>query len=569
MIVLIIIGLLSIQFIITAPLYKLLRNYHSARKSGLRIIVSPITPYSLQWQLLASLCGSYLQRYRWFRAIDWTCCWQDKDKLHQELGLCFIIVAPGHNVLCTSSPLTIEHLLKEWREFVKPDNVNEILGTFGQNVDTSNGDDWIRHRKLTAPCFSERASATVWSEAIEQSKIMIERWHSSPKGRLNSMIKDTSTLALNVISSVAFENTEVNKPTFGHTLTLRDALVTVMSTSISPAVEGFIPFFKLPILELFLPRNVRKLLRAMHEFRQYMDETVGRERKRMISGETKVAPLISTLIGANDQAKTDSGLSKAGLSDTELRGNIFIFTVGGLESTSITLSYAIALLAVHPDIQDWVMEELDEVLDDGANSNMEYARVFPRLKRVMAVMYETLRLYGPSPPLPRSSSRANSQPTIPVTSTGTKGDARSIILPANTQLMLNAWASQTSSANFSDPLTWNPKRWIQPHHPDTTRTSLSKVLAAEELKHPTSGSGFLAWGTGPRICPGMKFSQVEFCGVLSNTLKSVRVESVCGDDENAETTRQKIVFVLEDSCADPLLLHVRQPEKLELRISKR
>ncbi|KAI5374498.1 hypothetical protein J4E82_006732 [Alternaria postmessia] len=446
-----------------------------------------------------------------------------------------LLARQWHNVLCTSDPKTIEHVLKKWREFVKPDNVNEILGTFGQNVDTSNGDDWIRHRKLTAPCFNERASATVWSESMRQSKIMIEQWLSSSDGKWKSMIKDTSTLALNVISSVAFENTEVNKPTPGHALSLRDTLVTVMSTSISPTMEGILPFLQFPILQSLLPSDVKDLLQAMHEFRQYMNEIIVTEREAMTSGQTRVSALISTLIEASGQVKTESRASKARLSDTELRGNIFIFLVGGLESTSITLSYAIALLAVHPDIQDWVVEELDEVLSDNVNSEMEYVRVFPRLKRVMAVMEGT----------------------------------ESTNLPANTQIMLNSWACQTSFTNFPDPITWNPKRWIQPHLSETTKKALPATLAAEELKHATGGSGFVAWGTGSRICPGMKFSQVEFCSVLSTVLKGTRVETVCGEDEEVNTARQKVMDILKDSCADPLLLHVRQPEKLELRIFKR
>ena len=200
------------------------------------------------------------------------------------------------------------------------------------------------------------------------------------------MIKDTSTLALNVISSVAFKNTEVNEPAPGHQLSLRDALVTVMSTSISPAIEGIMPLFKSPVLESLLPTSTRRLLLAMREFRQYMEETVIRERSKVVDRQPKSATLISTLIKANDEIKTESGVSKSKLSDVELRGNIFIFTVGGLESTSITLSYALALLAVYPEIQDWVMEELDEVLKDDAADGMEYARVFPRLKRIMAVM---------------------------------------------------------------------------------------------------------------------------------------------------------------------------------------
>ncbi|KAI4622216.1 hypothetical protein J4E83_004956 [Alternaria metachromatica] len=243
-----------------------------------------------------------------------------------------------------------------------------------------------------SPCFNERVSATVWNEALQQSKNMIERWLSSPGGRTSSMIKDTSTLALNVISSVAFENTEVNEPTPGHQLSLRDALVTVMSTSISPAIDGIMPLFKSPAFESLLPTSTKRLLLAMREFRQYMDETVVRERSKVVSGQPKAATLISTLIRATDTTNTRSGGSKAKLSDAELRGNVFIFTVGGLESTSITLSYALALLAVHPEVQDWVVEELDEVLKNEATDDPEYARMFPRLKRVIAVMVRLFTL---------------------------------------------------------------------------------------------------------------------------------------------------------------------------------
>jgi len=135
--------------------------------------------------------------------------------------------------------------------------------------------------------------------------------------------------------------------------------------------------------------------------------------------------------------------------------------------------------------------------------------------------------------------------------------------------MLNSWASHTSSANFPDPLTWNPKRWIQSQSAGSSKVTLPEILSAEELKHPTSGSGFFAWGTGPRICPGMKFSKVEFCSVLSSVLEKVRVEVVCQDGEKVGVAGQKVMSILRDSCADPLLLHVRQPEKLKLRFIER
>lgn len=218
---------------------------------------------------------------------------------------------------------------------------------------------------------------------------MIEQWLPSTVKATKSMIHDTSTLALNVISSVAFENNDVNKATSGHTLSLRDALVTVMSTSISPAMESIMPLLKVPMLEPFLPRSVKQLLVAMAEFRQYMDETVEKERTKPHTDGTKAPNLLSSLISANDETKAENGKPKSRLSDIELKGNIFIFTVGGLESTSITLSYALALLAVHPEVQNWLMEELNEVIEDRLGGDADYTTVFPQLKRTMAVMVRT------------------------------------------------------------------------------------------------------------------------------------------------------------------------------------
>lgn len=116
-------------YFLLIPLTSLTLDYTAVRKSGLRTVISPITPYTLQWQLAASLFRPILQHFRWFRAIDWSCAWQDNDKLHQELGWNFVVVSPGLNVMCTSDPKTIEHVLRKWREFVKPDNVNGELRT--------------------------------------------------------------------------------------------------------------------------------------------------------------------------------------------------------------------------------------------------------------------------------------------------------------------------------------------------------------------------------------------------------------------------------------------------------
>jgi cytochrome P450 len=197
------------------------------------------------------------------------------------------------------------------------------------------------------------------------------------------IVDGMSTLALNIISAVAFENHKVNEVEEGHTMSLKEALTTVMSTSISPALEGVMSWINTPTFHTLMPSNIKRLMIAMKEFRQYTDGLISRERQ--YSADKKEAEksemnLMQTLIKANTG-------ENAKLSSEEMRGNIFIFTVGGLESTSATLTYALSLLSIHPEIQDWVAEEIQEVTKD---REVEYTKIFPKLFRVKALMVRSL-----------------------------------------------------------------------------------------------------------------------------------------------------------------------------------
>lgn len=57
-------------------------------------------------------------------------------------------------------------------------------------------------------------------------------------------------------------------------------------------------------------------------------------------------------------------------SDDELTSQVFGFFLAGIETVSTLLSYAFYELAVHPDVQDKLIKEIDEVLK--SNSKVTY-----------------------------------------------------------------------------------------------------------------------------------------------------------------------------------------------------
>lgn len=108
----------------------------------------------------------------------------------------------------------------------------------------------------------------------------------------------------------------------------------------------------------------------------------------------------------------------------------------------------------------------------------------------------------------------------------------------------------------SDSLVWRPNRWI-------IRSSDAKGLEGEEFLQPTPGS-YVPWANGPRICPGKKFSQVEFVAVISCLLGRHHVEPVLLEGESQEEALKRILKLVEDSDVE-VTLKMNHPDRVKLR----
>lgn len=326
--------------------------------------------------------------------MDTTWSWNSDDWNHKQLGSSVILVCAARNILVTADPETIRDVLARRKDFIKP-RIYENLEFFGPNVDTVNGEDWARHRKLTASCFNERISGFVWDESLRQARSMVPQWFNKPGGVVSNMVEDTRVLALHVLTAAGFGVSHdflggARLAGEGHQMSHRDALMTLLTNLVQTIIVSQISW--LPKLGRVLPANTQKIIVAIKEFTQYMDEMLANERRVMAAKDSSSKPnLISMLIRTSDEAKAEGLGSSVRLSDEEIKGNIFIFNLAGHDTTANTLAYAVALLAAHPEVQDWVFEEVDRVCS-GEEEDLEYEKVFPKLKRVLAVMVRAYSL---------------------------------------------------------------------------------------------------------------------------------------------------------------------------------
>ena len=219
---------------------------------------------------------------------------------------------------------------------------------------------------------------------------MVASWSRQGSYGTRDTVGDTATLALHVLTSAGFGisysfNQGVQHVSSGHEMTYRDSL--------SLCLRNIITFSIFPKRYLsfgYLPRKMRQLGQAVREFQQYMEETLAHERASESKSQPGNGNLMSALVRASDEARQSSAEgreSKLGLSDEEIFGNIFAYNLAGHETTANTVATAIVLLAAHPEYQDWLAEEINNVSRPASGSeNWEYEKSFPQLHRCLAVM---------------------------------------------------------------------------------------------------------------------------------------------------------------------------------------
>lgn len=251
------------------------------------------------------------------------------------------------------------------------------------------GDDWQRHRRLTAPSFNEKTSSVVWGEAIRQSQDMGQSWFDQGTNGTLETVLDTATSALHVLTCVGFGlsypfHGGLRDLPAGHTMTYRDAL--------SLCLRNIIIFAILPkkfLTRPFMPNRFRALGTAAIEFQKYMEEMLSHERIMSEKSDSMPANLMSSLVRASDQAgeARKDGQRVQGLKDNEIFGNIFMFNLAGHETTANTIAAALVLLAANPRYQRWLAEEVHAVFAANPDSkSWKYEEAFPKLQRCLGVM---------------------------------------------------------------------------------------------------------------------------------------------------------------------------------------
>ncbi|GIY59763.1 probable cytochrome P450 6a17 [Caerostris extrusa] len=187
--------------------------------------------------------------------------------------------------------------------------------------------------------------------------------------------------------------------------------------------------------------------------------------------------------------KTDSSLKYKKLSEVELLAQCVLFFVVGYETTASTLAFMAYALAMNPEWQEKLIEEVDKAFEKHAEMSHDTVR---EMKVLDAVVSETLRMYPIAVALVRTANE-----DYELGNTG-------IVIEKGTAVTIPVYGMHYDPEFFEDPETFNPNRFMDP----------------SEMKHPQYA--YMPFGAGPRNCLGMRFALLEIKVCMANILRHFR-----------------------------------------------
>ncbi|KAG2066952.1 cytochrome P450 [Suillus decipiens] len=444
-----------------------------------------------------------------------------------EYGVAYMIptvLGQRQVVLCDPRAIAHFHARETWTYVHTPFAVARLEAVFGRGLLWAQGEVHRRQRKALTPAFSNAAIRKLTSVFYDSAYKVKSAWDtviesSQDAGAIIEVQNWMNHVSLDTVGIAGFSHD------FGSLDGKRSSVTEVFDSSgnnnqqVSAAnkilfllASAFPIIIKIPSKRTNL---TEKLSVTMGEISNELLIRSRREKNVDMSGRDEEKSVIGLLV------KSESQNTELHMSEEEVVAQMKVLLFAGYETTSISLTWALIELSLHPDVQTSLREEL---LAFGPDPT--YDQLKANLPYLDAVVHEILRLH---PPIGEFTRLAAADDVIPLsepvrTESGEMTD--SISIAKGTSITISAAAINRSPAIWGpDAKEFKPSRWL------TEDGITAKAKEVQGHKH------LLTFSDGPRACLGKDFAIMEFKAVLSVLVKSFVFEMRDGLDTKVEIVR--------------------------------
>lgn len=167
--------------------------------------------------------------------------------------------------------------------------------------------------------------------------------------------------------------------------------------------------------------------------------------------------------------------------DLDIAAAAASFFFGGIETTTTMLCFAIYEIALNPDIQNKLREEIDAVQEELGDGRLTY-EAMQRMKYLDMVVTETLRKWPPFGVLTRKCNKEYVMEN---------GDGIKVTIEKGGHVQFSVHAIQRDPQYYPDPMRFDPERF------------------SDENRHLINQDTFLPFGSGPRNCIGSRLALMQ------------------------------------------------------------
>lgn len=370
-------------------------------------------------------------------------------------------------VVYLSDPALVKHVLQtNSKNYQKGLQYEPLKLVLGNGLLTSEGDFWLRQRRIIAPVFHKKYIDSFAEQMVSSTRHLIKEWDSQ-KGKVIDAYPSMMQLTLDIVGLTLLSTNVKDKATsVGH------ALGVLMEFAIN-RVRAII---KLP---LWFPRPSNIKFRKK---KKVLDDLVLDIIKRRRTQKSDHIDLLDMLMKAQDEETGET------MTDEQLKDEVMTIFIAGHETTACALSFTLYLLAENPDKQELLYREVSSVLGEN-EPTLEDLR---KLEFTTQVIYESMRLYPPAWIISRRSLGSD--------------QLGEYSLPEESNMLICAYAMHRDERRWENANEFNPDRFEKEKMKDVDKF------------------GYLPFGGGPRICIGNNFALMEMQIAVSMMVQKFKFE---------------------------------------------
>ncbi len=371
-------------------------------------------------------------------------------------------------------PEHVYHVLVKGREnFTKQARgYQKLRRIIGNGLVTSEGDFWLRQRRLAQPAFAPQRLAGFATTMVTATDDVTRAWHEPAKSNQPvNIAAQMMHLTLRIVGETLL-GTDVTGE--AHDV---GACLTLVLEETSRRIHTPWDFHE----RIPTPTN-RRFDQALDRLNQAVHRIINERRRQPATGDD----LLSLLMAARDD---ETGLQ---MTDQQLRDEVMTFFLAGHETTAVALTWMWYLLSKHVDVRRRLEEEVDRVL----GGRLPTFEDVPKLAYTKLVVQESMRLYPPVWGMARLTAKDE--------------QLGNLFIPARSPVLLVQYVTHRHADFWDNPEGFDPERF-QP----------SQV----ERRHPYA---YFPFGAGPRTCIGNHFALLEAVLIVATVASKWRFNLVPG-----------------------------------------